>query len=100
MRVLVAFLLSFVLVGTAGTLILPSPGPRAKLKPPTGTALVEPTLEFLPGLPSLAVPRIDDTSKRYYEEAWRLLKPGQWRTAERAYLQIVIRSPQDQKAMQ
>lgn len=99
MRALAAFLISFVLVGTVGILIMPSPGPRTKPKPPTGSALVRPTLEFLPGLPSLAVPRIDDTSKRY-EEAGRLLKAGEWRTAERAYLQIVIRSPQDYKAMQ
>jgi hypothetical protein len=98
MRALVAFLISFALVGTVGTLILPSPGPRAKPKPPTGSAAVKPTLEFLPGLPSLAVPRIDDTSKRY-EEAWRLLKAGQWHTAERAYLQIVTHSPQDHKAI-
>jgi hypothetical protein len=99
MRALVAFLISFALVGTVGMLIMPSPGPRTKPTPPTRSALIRPTLEFLPRLPSIAVPRIDDTSERY-EEAWRLLKAGQWRTAERAYLQIVIHSSQDQKAMQ
>ena len=99
MRAVVAFLISFVLVGTVGTLILPGPGPRVKPKPPTGSALVSPTLEFLPGPPSPAVPRVDDTSKRY-EEAWRLLKAGQVRTAERAYLRILTHSPQDQKVVQ
>jgi hypothetical protein len=99
MRALVAFLLSFVLVGTIGALILPDPHPRAKPKLPAGSAPIRPTLDFLPEIPSLAVPRIDDTSKRY-EQAWRLLKAGRWRAAERAYLQIVIRSPHDQKGMQ
>jgi hypothetical protein len=99
MRVLAAFLLSFVLVGTVGALILPSPSPRAKPKSPAGSVPVKPILDFLPDVPSFVVPRREDTSKGY-AEAWRLLKAGEWRTAEGAYLDIVIRTPQDRKAMQ
>jgi hypothetical protein len=99
MRIFVAFLLSFALVGTVGALVLPDPRPRAKLRPPAGSVPVEPVLNFLPGVPSFVVPRSEDTSKGY-KEAWRLLKAGQWRAAEGAYLQIAIRTPQDRKAMQ
>jgi len=98
MRVLVAFLVSFVLVGTVGALILPAPSPRAKTKPPTAAAPVKPILDFLPGVPSFTVTHGEDTAKEY-AEAWRLLKAGRWRTAERAYLQMLMHNPQDQKAM-
>jgi hypothetical protein len=60
---------------------------------------MRPILDFLPSVPSIAVPRIGDNSKQY-EEAWRLLKAGQWRPAETAYLQIVMRAPRDRKAME
>ncbi|HET9001820.1 MAG TPA: tetratricopeptide repeat protein, partial [bacterium] len=99
MRAIVAFLLSFVLAVTIGSLILPDNTPKIKPKRLVGTAPVPPTLDFLPGLPSLIVPRLDDASKRY-EKAWRLLKAGKYRAAEGAYLQILIRNPQDQKAVQ
>src|ERR1700736_6626414 len=97
MRALVAFLLSFVLVGPVGEWILPSP--RAKPKAQAGSARMRPILDFLPSVPSIAVPRIGDNSKQY-EDAWRLLKAGRWHSAETAYLQIVMRAPRDRKAME
>src|SRR5712692_8171775 len=99
MRAVVAFLFSFVLAVTIGALILPDNTPKIKPKPLAGAAPVAPSLDLLPGLPSLIVPRLDDASKRY-EEAWRLAKAGRYRAAESVYLQILTRNPQDQKAAQ
>jgi hypothetical protein len=99
MRAGVAFLLSFVIAVTIGSLILPDNTPKIRQKPLAGSVPLPPSFDFLPGLPSLIVPRLDDASKRY-EQAWQLLKAGKYGAAESVYLQILIRNPQDQKAMQ
>lgn len=104
MRAIVAFILSFVVTMTVGTIVFPAGPPDPRTRPPSARPLkhpvpVTPGLDFLPQLPSLATPRTDDASTEY-KDAWRLLKAGYYRGAERVYLDILDRRPQDPKAMQ
>jgi hypothetical protein len=98
MRSIVAFSLSFVLAVTVGSLLLPeTPRKASQTRPPASP--VSPTLDFLPGLPALVTSHLDDAVKQH-ERAWGLLRAGQYSAAQNAYLQILIRNPQDLRAMQ
>lgn len=77
-QVYVAFTVSFLVAMIVGTLVL-SQGARThrtaaplKPEPPAGPAAVAPTIDPLPRLPSVALPRLADPSKPA-EEAARLL---------------------------
>jgi AMIN domain len=59
MRAVVAFILSYALVFTVGTMILPDTGRKLKPRPSTSQAAVAPSRDVLPGLPSLVAPRVD-----------------------------------------
>ncbi len=68
-RAVVAFILSFVLVVTVGMMIFPNTARTLKPKPSAGPVSVTPSLDVLPGLPSLAVPRVSLSSKRSEDAA-------------------------------
>lgn len=70
-RVVVAFILSYVLVVTVGTMVLPNTARKLKPTPPTGPVAVTPSLDFLPGGPALVALRIDDPSKHHNDAASR-----------------------------
>ena len=59
MRAVVAFILSYALVFTVGTMILPDTARKLKPRPSTSQAPVAPSRHGLPGRPSLAAPRVD-----------------------------------------
>src|SRR5262245_64240915 len=98
MRAAVAFSLSFVLAVIVGSLLLPDTPQKTSPKRPAVSATM-PALDFLPGLPALVTSPLDDVSKEH-EKAWQLVRSGQYRAAEGAYLRILTRHPQDSPAMQ
>src|SRR5690348_11391933 len=97
MQAVVIFSLSFVLTVLIGSLFLPdTPRSASPTRAPVSTPV--PTLDFLPGLPSLAAGAGNATQD--YERASQLARNGQYRAAENIYLQILTRDPQDSRAMQ
>ncbi len=67
-RAVVAFILSFMFVVIVGTMILPNTARKLKPNPAASPVSVTPSLDFLPGPPSLAVPR-NNLSKRNEDAA-------------------------------
>src|SRR5262249_555493 len=97
MQAVIIFSLSFVLTVLIGSLFLPET-PRAASPTRAPVSTRAPTLDFLPGLPSLT--GRTDTDSKDYERASQLVRNGQYRAAENIYLQILTRDPQDSRAMQ
>jgi Polysaccharide biosynthesis/export protein len=98
MRVLVACVVSFAVALIVGGFMLSGMVPHFKAKPVKRDAPDTLSLEMLPALPSLRATRREGMSDQY-AQAWRLLKAGQYRAAESAYLQILMGEPHDRKAI-
>jgi hypothetical protein len=78
--------------------MLPDAGPKAK-QGRAPLVPVAPSLDVFPALPSLVGPRPDDVPKQH-KEAWLSLRAGRYDAAERGYLGILNRHPNDEKAAQ
>jgi hypothetical protein len=101
-RVLLAFLTSFVLSIGVAALVLPDTASRASRRGMAHRYRSSPApapLDLLPGLPSVIPPGVGDAARRQ-ENAWRLLKAGRYAETESAYLEILTGDPDDRQAMQ